>query len=477
MKRYIKIFSIVTIIIMLLLAIFFITSFFREDLQVSNGELKEYVEEYFDEYRRLVEDNMAIVGSPNLTFYWNSPNEVEGIISQSHGAAITFSHREEDIFVISIKTINEPIEYYFWPDMAKTTENLPIVRVLKADEYYELDSKINIPYGLLYVDPGANLRYTGEGRSFNISQDGAVTIFGSLIEEDRMILKGSNNKEDWSKVQARFDALSEFTWDCRDILNQSTIEDIEARYKLSLLLTRINSRIESGRYQETPSLFDTDYEELKEIGAPNETLTKVLNDYYDMQKKSSPKLPEQIISSFWNNVVLVIIVGVATMLIGSFIIWYLRKPKLEILGEDQISVAGVVYHRIIVSNSGRTAAENCTGSIHLFGSDMNGNNVNISGGVCWANVGNSSNITINPKDKKTLDIYRIDRPQPNVHVYQLPTEGGWTSLRLEGTFPISVFTNPANLQIEISITSKNANVCKKTYSLRRQQNDVVMIAL
>lgn len=210
--------------------------------------------------------------------------------------------------------------------MPKNTKDLPVVRILKAPTYYHLDTQVTYSYGLFYVDPGANLRYTGEGRAFNISGSGAIVIFGSLIEEDRMILKGSNSKEDWSKLQARFDALSEFVWDSKDILNETIIETLEARYKLVLLLDKIDSRIESGRYRDNPALFTADFEELKDVGAPNETLSKILNDYIDMQENPPPQWYESLWSIFLEYVE-EIIVGVIILIIGAIIVKKYVEPK------------------------------------------------------------------------------------------------------------------------------------------------------
>jgi len=174
------------------------------------------------------------------------------------------------------------------------------------------------------------LRYTGKGRAFDISGRGAIVIFGSLIEEDRTILKGSNNKEDWSKLQARFDALSEFTWDCRDILNETTIKTLEAKYKLVLMLDRIGTRIESRKYEDNPDLFMTDFEELKEIGAPNETLSKVLGDYLNMQENPELEWIEELWSVFLDKtaeIIVTIIGGVCVVIIAKKYIDKKRSRK------------------------------------------------------------------------------------------------------------------------------------------------------
>jgi len=293
LNRHIKLFSLGIIILTILLVAIIVPPIFKEESIVANTGLKEYVERYLGEYRRLVEENMALLdrgiieessqsGSHNLTFYWHPPKKIEGIISGSRGAAVFFDYPESEILQISIKRLSEPIEHYVWPEMIRNTTSLPVIRILEG--VYPLDSPVTNDRALLYADPGAILRYTGKGRAFNILDRGAIVIFGSLIEENRMILKGSNNKEDWSQLQARFDALSEFAWDCKDILNETTIKTLEAKYKLPLLLEKIGSRIENSRYRGNPHLFTADFEELKEVEAPNETLSKILNDYLNMQE-------------------------------------------------------------------------------------------------------------------------------------------------------------------------------------------------
>jgi hypothetical protein len=281
------------IIVASILLLLFVPPLFKNDSIVSTGDLRDYIEEYLSQYLKIVNENQPFDGiSNNLTFFWHTPNEIEGVVSLSHGAVVFFNYSEGKTRSITVKEFSKPIEYYIYPQMSANISELPSVRILKG--VYPLDSQINIPYGLLYADPEAVLRYTGQGHAFNISESGAILIFGSLIEEDRMILKGSNNKEDWSKLQARFDALDEFVWDCQG-LNTTKIESIEKQYKVTFLLERISSRMETGRYRDDPSLFTQDFEKLKESGAPNETLSAILLQYYENQKT-----PQSWLESVWN---------------------------------------------------------------------------------------------------------------------------------------------------------------------------------
>lgn len=311
----------------IILVAMIVVPLFKESPIVSSEGLKDYILEYSAEYRRFVEENMGLLdrgivegysqsGSHNLTFYWNYPKKIHGVISSSHGTAVFFNHSDRKNTEISIKSLSEPIEYYVWPNMPKNTTGLPVVRILKASTCYHLDSKVSYDYGLIYVDPEAKLRYTGEGHVFDISGLGAIAIFGSLIEEDRMILKGSNSKEDWSELQARFDALSEFTWDCRDILNESTIKTLEAKYKLPLMLDKIGTRIERRKYVDNPDLFTADFEELKAIGAPNGTLSKILSDYLNMQENPPLKWYELLCSFCLENIREIAVTVIGTIIGG-----------------------------------------------------------------------------------------------------------------------------------------------------------------
>lgn len=230
---------------------------------VTRDELKNYIEKYLSEYVTLVDDNFVLLSFPqsyliNFSFYVNPPPEITGVISRSHGVVIFFnpSERTEKIKV-TISEIREHIEYYIWPDMPENTTGLESVLVKSGD--YHLDSPITLDYGLFSIEPGVIMRYTGEGDGWRISGEGAIEIFGTLIYEDRMILKGTNNQEDWSELQARFDALSEFIWDCRHALNESQIKELNAEYEFYLLLDRIALRMRNGQYRDNPSLFKQDY--------------------------------------------------------------------------------------------------------------------------------------------------------------------------------------------------------------------------
>lgn len=326
LKKHKYAFLSMIIVVISLLSLLFVVPLFKASSVVSTNELRDYIEEYLSQYIKIVNENQPLDGiSNNLTFFWHTPNEIEGIISQTHGAVVLFNYSEKNTRSITVKEFSLSIEYYIYPQMSANISQLsPSVRILKG--VYSLDSQINIPHGLLYADPEAILRYTGQGHAFNISEKGAILIFGSLIEEDRMILKGSNNKEDWSRLQARFDALDEFVWDCQG-LNATKIGNIEKQYKMTFLLERISSRMETDKYKDDPSLFTKDFEELKENGAPNETLSAMLLQYYESQKTPLSWL-ESVWKFFVETIVgQLIIVTIIGGTVVAFITKRLNKPK------------------------------------------------------------------------------------------------------------------------------------------------------
>jgi len=361
----------ITILIVVLFGILFIPPFLTKSPVVSDDELETYIDELLSEYRRFVDDNYGLLAFniSNFGFYFRPPNEIEGTISKTHGAAVFFHSSNREKTRITIEEILEPIEYHVWPDMPKNTSGLEWVLVKAGD--YHLDSPVIYDYGLLYLEPGVNMRYTGEGEGLRISDYGAVTVFGTLIYEDRMILKGTNNHEDWSKIQARFDALSEFLWDCRNVLDEKEIEELNVEYTLFFLLDRIALRMRTGRYRDNPTLFREDYNELERVCSSNATLSEVLNNYLEMQENPPPTLIEQIWDFIYPEIVATVVGGIILAIV--FGIWrWTRRPKIKVMfdSRDRFHIGVFSYYRtqinrkharIHVFNNGKTDAQNVRG--------------------------------------------------------------------------------------------------------------------
>lgn len=176
--------------------------------------------------------------------------------------------------------------------------------------------------------------------------------------------------------------------------------------------------------------------------------------------------------------IVVILSAVITFILGHYLYDKFKEPKLAIIGVSPLHDPSGDYWRINVKNAGRKAAENCTGSIRLFGHYANGNTVDIRWSVCWSTTDNPRynprKITINVEEEQSLDVYRVTSPQPSIRQFQVPTETGWQFTTVDRTILISNFAPPANLQLEVRITAKNARKCEKTFSLKMQRNDVVL---
>jgi len=295
--------------------------------RISPDEIREYVQEYFSEYKYLHDyekvpwldlvTDLSKVDESNFTFGWRN-FDTTAVISTTHGAALFFSLSEKGYSEITIKEISYPIEYYLWPQMATNIAELPSI-VIKPGEYL-FDGVITVNDALMYAEPGATVRCVLKDRPFNVTSTGAVIIFGTYILEHSILLKGSNAKEDWSKTQADIDALSEFIWDCKSAgMNDTSIQNIETKYKSSMLLDRIASRMKSGVYKDNQALFNSDYEELRRVAADtmNDMLTKVLNDYYALQQESPPSFFEQI-TNYLMQKADAMIIGVLIVVIGAW---------------------------------------------------------------------------------------------------------------------------------------------------------------
>ncbi|MCL5066993.1 MAG: hypothetical protein M1368_01400 [Thaumarchaeota archaeon] len=168
---------------------------------------------------------------------------------------------------------------------------LKVVSITNGNYYF--GQPINNSVTMLVVDPGAVLWYSGQQSGLRMSGNGSIVVYGSVIYKDRMILKGSNSPSDWSQFQGQFDALDEFVWECKGVLNSSQITTIQSRYEVPLLLEQIGNRMARGDYRNNPNLFANDYNQLSAL-ADNATRQQVLNDYYNSQKVTSPTFFSEI---------------------------------------------------------------------------------------------------------------------------------------------------------------------------------------
>jgi hypothetical protein len=301
-KKHAKSIAALLAVAVFLIGFLFIQLMFVRNNRVSSDGITEYVQEYLSEYTYLYNGqnvpifDLNITNLSNFTFFLRYQGiDTTAVISTTHGAALFFNVSEQGASKATVNETSDPIEYSVWPQMLRNMTGLPSVAIEPGD--YPLDGVVTVDKALLYVEPGANLRCVLKDRPFNVTSNGAIWILGTYILEHSILLKGSNAKEDWSKTQADIDALSEFLWDCKGTgMNDTSIQNIETKYKPSMLLDRIASRMKSGAYKNNHVLFNSDYEELRRVaaGTMDDMLTKVLNDYYALQQVTPQSLFEQI---------------------------------------------------------------------------------------------------------------------------------------------------------------------------------------
>lgn len=291
------------IFLVLLLYIFFYleskNNLRNENFIVSKEEFKEYIETYLSKYKQLVENNIPLESREEFKFYENYPYEVMGILSTSHGAAIFFNH--SSITKITVNIIEKRIEFYVWPQMEKWWNNASTYFVIKKDE------KIIFP------------EQAGDDPII-ITKGGRIEIFGVLIYENKMLLKGCNKKDCWSKESAELDALLDFLRVAKEIIkNEAELKEIEGINKLIILADKIARNERNGLYTDNTELLAKDYKEYfelaREFGIETQIATNILKN--EIEKYSiTPKTPW-----YYNSY----IVGVITSIIGGIFIGIFRK--------------------------------------------------------------------------------------------------------------------------------------------------------
>ncbi|MEN3062217.1 MAG: hypothetical protein ABC595_03830 [Candidatus Methanosuratincola petrocarbonis] len=146
--------------------------------------------------------------------------------------------------------------------------------------------------------------------------------------------------------------------------------------------------------------------------------------------------------------------------------WLERKiwgPKLKFEEKEDLPIPGTAkFWRIIIKNDGKTGAEECAGNILLTGKDTKGEDMNVSGGVCWATGGNPYKININVEEKQALDIFM----ECNKVLY-IPSELGWKPIRSK--IPL---TGISKLDLVVRVTSKNTGPCSQKYEIIIENGEV-----
>jgi len=312
--------------------------------RVNEKELESYVKAYLKKYKEIVEDNFNLVHDIQHIFfkYNNSPSRIHGCISKNRGAAIVLNYDTTEETCWDIRAIDEAIEYHFWSNMSSNLDDLEIIKILKSESPYVLDSQIKIRnFGLLLVSEGASLYYIGEKDSpFKIEGPGAIVIFGELISRKGLILKGENTKQAWSTYQAGLDALKHFFWDSENRMNETMVKEIEIKHKKPLLLEKINENINSKYYKDRPEEFYDDLDELKELELSEEMSTLIWNRYSELTRE--PTLMEIILDTLQQAAYSITISTIVGVLVGVSAFWLSKKvvSKKDTRRQGKISLQG-----------------------------------------------------------------------------------------------------------------------------------------
>lgn len=260
---------------------------------VTSRQMRTYVSSYISEYQELYNANRGeIYASRNFSF---APTSAEAVISLTHGALMQFQYSVSSSFSFDSQTVDESVESYEWPSMPSSYIQSQLKTVEITNGNYYFGQPINNSAALLVVDPGAVLWYSGQQSGLKLSDNGSIVVYGAVIYKNIMVLKGSNSASDWSQLQAQFDALNQFVWECKGVLNATQITSIESQYEVPLMLEQIGNRMASGAYRNNANLFANDYNQLSSL-ADNATRQQVLNDYYNSQKTVNPTAFDQIIN-------------------------------------------------------------------------------------------------------------------------------------------------------------------------------------
>lgn len=303
---------------------------------ISPSDLEEYARRYLLEYQILFDTYGSDLGSlSEFEFYSGYPYRVQGVLSNIHGATIFFySSTEQEI---EIQTIDERIEFYLWPVMK---DNPPTT-------FWETESE-EAPNGFTTYYIRANLQI-GDGvtPTFFIMRKNEVAIFASgecmhgcrimveplgylkidgiLIYENRMILKGSNDEQDWLPEIALLDATNEFLRLARNAaLDEAEIKQIQGLSLLKAKAEQIERNFASGAYEDNWRLRWKDEEEFwqiaKQYGIMEELAQRILEE---ILKPYLEQEPNPIIETAkWVTISIVV-----TVIGGLIVAWLTGKWK------------------------------------------------------------------------------------------------------------------------------------------------------
>lgn len=303
----------------------------KADNLVTQKEIHNYVERYLREYKVLVEAYGSALGNLSaFTFCLGYPYKVTGVISRSHGAAIFFEPAlSEEILV---RTINERIEFYLWP----------VMKEYSAEDFWELPHGQSngfgsyVFYANLQIGDGVTPTYAYDGGrnilailadsyTIQVKPLGRLRIDGTLIYENRMILKGSNEADRWAPETALLDSTLEFLRIARKLaLDEAKQKEIECYTLLYAKAEQIQRKLATGAYGDPFNwrLWTIDEDEFwkiaEECGISSETAAKIRKEVLEKYKTQ-----EWFEHPILTHIVIPFLIGIA----GTIVFTLFWKPK------------------------------------------------------------------------------------------------------------------------------------------------------
>lgn len=282
----------------------------RNEGMVSTNDLKVYAKKYLQEYKSLFDSYANELGNLSaFEFYSNYPYRVEGVISTVHGCAIFFYPSSNEN--IEIKTIDERIEFYLWPQMKAWWDN--------ADTYFVIEQNTFVTFNAsVWPDP------------IVVSPGGHIEICGTLVYQNRMVLKGSNQKKSWFPESALLDATYDFLWIARgEALSEAHLKQIEGYSLLVTKATEIERKLSNGTYGDNSRLSrehikdETEFWDLAEEWDIKKEVARIIREEVLEQFKRTPSPYEVFLSNLPQHIANGLILFGITSLIG----WGYRRSK------------------------------------------------------------------------------------------------------------------------------------------------------
>jgi hypothetical protein len=193
---------------------------------VNKTQLLDYISTYINtllaEIKELNQNQRQI-----FEFHKEGPFHCIGFISEKHGAAVVF--RPWDKEIIEIRRVKESIESLFPkdPSTGNTLIQTHVGPEIKYHRIFKIDANLELKK-TYFLQKKNELAILNKGLEITVDEDSVYLI------QDRLILKGDNNSEKWSKSIAVKDAFREII---RTLLNYEKtlppdlIKELETRIK------------------------------------------------------------------------------------------------------------------------------------------------------------------------------------------------------------------------------------------------------